>query len=461
MQASTESTQNSNETNNFQCCMCLETYNKQKKNIHCTKCNSYSCTACFRSYICHCRNDPPCPGTSCNYVFQISELRDKLPQTFWNGEYKTSRKDVLFNFEEVYKSGTMVEVQKTQDIRAIDAKIENAVANYHLLKRKVREAKLEMDRLSDDKHYTMYHSYINREGGQQKIQLKVPCHVDSCMGFCIENKCPVCSAKTCSKCHRELTDNHECNSNDVETVQEIAKHTKPCPTCNTAISKVDGCDQMLCITCETAFSWRTGKIETGRIHNPHLYQIRGRIGRELGDELCGGLPTWRNLAFVLNYDQVYRTSFVSQTQQSLMIFHRFINHIRAVVFPKFENLTLNFATNLKSRVLFYLKEITKEKYTQNLFKTEKCRIKNMEMRDLFQTFVTVAEEIFRKIYSTKTEAHISELYGLYDYLSENYHKINSKYKSAYRMENFVGMVKDDLWTLDRNCENYRQQISTA
>lgn len=56
------------------------------------------------------------------------------------------------------------------------------------------------------------------------------------------------------------------------------------------------CDQMYCTICHTAFSWRTGQIETGRVHNPHYYQhlramaAGGEIRREAGDELpvCNG-----------------------------------------------------------------------------------------------------------------------------------------------------------------------------
>jgi hypothetical protein len=51
------------------------------------------------------------------------------------------------------------------------------------------------------------------------------------------------------------------------------KEAKPCPKCGEFISKIGGCDQMFCNRsgCGTAFSWKTGLIELGVIHNPHAH----------------------------------------------------------------------------------------------------------------------------------------------------------------------------------------------
>ena len=64
---------------------------------------------------------------------------------------------------------------------------------------------------------------------------------------------------------------HVCNEDDVKSAEMIKKETRNCPKCAVPIFKTEGCDQMWCTECHTAFSWRTGLVVTGVVHNPHFY----------------------------------------------------------------------------------------------------------------------------------------------------------------------------------------------
>lgn len=87
-------------------------------------------------------------------------------------------------------------------------------------------------------------------------------------------ECGLCHKKYCADCLELLSEEHECSQEDRLNVIEILNSTKPCPKCMTRIGKIDGCDQMWCTKCHTAFSWITGKVELSRVHNPHYYEWR-------------------------------------------------------------------------------------------------------------------------------------------------------------------------------------------
>ncbi len=99
------------------------------------------------------------------------------------------------------------------------------------------------------------------------------CPTTGCEGFLNDKwTCSLCSANVCKTCHEIKLEEHTCNPDVVESVKAIKKEAKPCPKCTSLISKIDGCDQMWCTQCQTAFSWRTGAIETHVVHNPHYFQ---------------------------------------------------------------------------------------------------------------------------------------------------------------------------------------------
>jgi len=152
---------------------------------------------------------------------------------------------------------------------------------------------------------------------KEKRRFVRACPIESCRGFLSTQwKCGICGIHTCSKCHvpkndqkngpsgssgpsdtsnqdaEEQQDNHVCNPDDVATADLLDQDTRPCPQCGTGIFKIDGCDQMWCIECHCAFSWITGAIATGHVHNPHYFEYQRRTGnaqRNILDLPCNAL----------------------------------------------------------------------------------------------------------------------------------------------------------------------------
>jgi hypothetical protein len=114
----------------------------------------------------------------------------------------------------------------------------------------------------------------------------------NCTGLVKNGRCGDCKKTVCAKCREERLEKHECNKELLETIKLIKRDTKQCPRCKTPIHKIDGCDQMFCTKCKTAFSWRTLNIHRGIIHNPHYHEYMaqlntGNVPIGAGDDPCG------------------------------------------------------------------------------------------------------------------------------------------------------------------------------
>lgn len=100
-------------------------------------------------------------------------------------------------------------------------------------------------------------------------------------------RCPGCNETYCRQCCHSHSVKQTCEKAKVErerdakngtsaTAQWLKQNTKPCPKCNTAIEKNEGCNHMTCSKCRYEFCWKCLKKYTG------LY---GQIGDEC-DTLC-------------------------------------------------------------------------------------------------------------------------------------------------------------------------------
>jgi len=243
------------------------------------------------------------------------------------------------------------------------------------------------------------------EGGDEakkaRREFVMRCPAEGCRGFLsTAYKCGVCEKKTCSDCTEVLGDEeHACKPDAVETAKAIKKETRPCPKCGVRIFKISGCDQMWCTVdgCGTAFSWDSGQVVTGRVHNPHYYEWMRRNGggaapREPGDIPCGGIPAGHDIQTALHHDH-HVTLYNNKQGKYISDVHRNITEFEErlrdypVVLPAMYNKEMN--------VEYLMNKITEEKWQQLLEHNEAKFNRKREIGQILQTLVIATADVFR------------------------------------------------------------------
>jgi len=315
---------------------------------------------------------------------------------------------------------------------------------------------------------------IDGEGeAKESRKFIMPCSNADCRGYLSTHyKCNLCDFHTCSKCFELIglskeESGHECKEENIASAEFIKKQSKPCPCCGTRISKIDGCDQMWCTQCHKAFSWNTGKIVTGVIHNPHFYQYQRENGggvapRNAGDVECGGLCDM----VLLNRELIkkivatkkttgtreeYEKQHSEQTllRQKVMSLHRAVSHL---IHTEINEVRLRITANEdyeKERVQYILKEISKEEMSSKIMRKDNVRKKNIEFMQLYEVITAVGIDMFRAILNSEKkddlfEQEVRERLQEYDNLRIY---VNNQFKEISMTYGICVPLLDDAWSV--------------
>jgi len=273
----------------------------------------------------------------------------------------------------------------------------------------------------------------NRRHQELGIEIKVkaptficPCPDDKCKGM-IETAnftCVKCEMKVCRRCREEREfdekgkSKHKCNEDVLKNVKFLRNDTKPCPNCATAIHKISGCDQMFCVSCKTAFSWRTGKIETGTIHNPHALEWqrqRGGLQRDINDIPCGGL---------IPFNTIDRYLGNRKQREYIEGIHRVIGEIRYNIRPPRNDFS-------KFRTDYVMDRLTEKQWQQKIFNRERENARRKARADILVTLRTLAIERFRNLAETLNRKYKADVVA--DFIDEM-EEIRTFINQAFRNE---------------------------
>ena len=418
------------------CPICCEGYNRTTKSaITCefSNCGFTACKSCIRRYLLDNNNDPHC--MNCKNMWGQHFLVMNLNRSFVTQEYKNKRKELLLEKEMSKMPGTMEAAERVREIDKENNKIDEINNNIDLLQNEI--SKLVKTK---NNHKINIHRLNNGEQKEKK-QFIMPCPASDCRGFLsCQYKCEICKLHTCPKClviiGANKNDPHVCNEDMVKSAELIKKETKSCPGCGTRIHKISGCDQMWCTKCHVAFSWNSGQIDTGLVHNPHFYQYQkntnnGEMMRNPGDIVCGGLCniyTLRNFLrntiqndtdvksycenCILNGDIVeyynnYNIQNTSINKSSLEVYtliinnlyglHRLAGHIGRITLYDLRETARDGDITETDRVEYILQKKTKEQLSAAIYQKDYKRQKANEILHIYELLNVTMIDFFKKL----------------------------------------------------------------
>lgn len=454
----------------MECSICCTNFNKSKnKKIECKTCKEDEevkvCTGCAKRYILDKPTDASC--MVCKVEWSYEFLSETFTKTFLNKELKEHRERYLLEKE----LAKMPETQKyAEKVKMVEELIKQK--DIQILKKRELEDKLRRINENVRNVTDAINDLRNSKEKNEKLKMYYKCPIENCNGFLNEDwVCGICENKICKHCMEKEEEEHVCKESNIETVKLLKKDSKPCPKCGEFINKTEGCDQMYCIRCHTAFSWRTGMIERGNIHNPEYYRWMRENGKviqraeENPMELCDNnvidYTTLINLLRHYNMGEIQRINnrdiYVDKEETvKILNMHRLILHINnenelgRVREREIDN-------NLRDlRAYYILGKITQEELKRKLQTINKKSNKENKINNIWNLLRIVLIEYVGKISDIpygKNEGQnimkniVIESEKIRDYCNNSLKKIGDMYNMTY-----PGITKD--WIIMYNWKTY-------
>ena len=327
--------------------------------------------------------------------------------------------------------------------------------------------------------YNEFYNYDDNSKKENSREFVRQCPAEGCRGFLSTQwKCGLCNKWSCPDCHelkgldRDVP--HTCDPNSVETAKLLKKDSKPCPKCQSLIFKISGCDQMWCTQCKTAFSWKTGRIEHGIIHNPHFHNWNNMQVAQQAN--AGGGAAAGPCGIINNIDNkiknnasklglyTYSYSYHAKDKcdpliQLILNIYRNNLHNSEVELRHFQ--IDYFEKNIDLRMKYLENIITEEELKTLVQRNDKKHRKNIEISQIIQLSNVTINDIILKIsnflektvqdkeyykseFNASLNIFIKEFEGLQNYCNDILKDISFTYNSVqYAFNNEFTFINND------------------
>ena len=195
------------------------------------------------------------------------------------------------------------------------------------------------------------------------------------------------------------------------------------------------CSQMWCPQCHVAFDWRTLRIVTGVVHNPHYYEYQRSINGGVAPRTPGDIPGGgcdHQVPSVWSCSQIWNRHGVDRKLAKYMSdLHRLMVHIQHQEIPALPT-GYNARENEDVRRRFLRNHIDEARLRWFLQKREKLNSKKREVRQLYEMFVACCQDFIRKsvlenINNEEFMSILDQFKSLCKYFEESAYKIYETY----------------------------------
>ena len=429
------------------CDVCTNNFNKTiNRQVDCPYCDFKTCKTCCETYILSSIKEPHC--MNCKKEWSRSLLIKQLSYTFVNTKFKKHQELILFEKERSLLPATQLVIEERREKNIIRQTIHslrieffdlsmklNELSNQKILlnkqiktiQKKIQENNIknnikicELSRhitILLESKYALIRDIrsINEQLARKFHEIDTlqyqlnhvkknntfvrKCNNNGCKGFLsTQLKCGVCEHWGCAECHEvkglSKDEPHVCKNENIETVKLLKKDSKGCPSCGTYIFKTEGCDQMFCTQCHTAFSWNTGKLET-TIHNPHYFEWLRESGKNVRNiqEIQCGRNIDANFISLIPFNKWKKISFLSAN----------IVHLRDVTLAGLVWDSVN-NNNEELRIEYLLNKIDESTFKTMLQREDKKTNKKKDMANIVGTVVhSITDIIYRYVNETSDD----------------------------------------------------------
>lgn len=404
-----------------ECIVCCEVYNKSSRlPVECEQmgCKYKVCMECVRAYLLTSVNEPHCMKCKVNWSAKFMLV---LRKGWLSDVYRPHREKFLCDIELSKIAETMPDAE-----RYIKWKKQEAVAQEYRKEFLAKKHELEKILKKVNESARLAHNIkngISAEKKEEKKEFFMPCPAVNCNGMLsTQYKCGICEQFACTDCHEVIglnrtTTEHTCDPNNVASAIAIKNETKQCPGCHNRIYRVEGCSQMWCTGCHTAFDWNTGrKVVSERLHNPHWLDYQrtlngGAAPRAPGDVPCGGICSRSqvNIGIISKVTRHRPTPYLNayysgdKLSDNLRAIHRLVENITNNDVRETRERIHTMRDFKDQRVKYIVGEMTKEQFSVHIFRSDKQRQKNTEMLNVYELLSAVGIDLFNRLLNNFNE----------------------------------------------------------